>query len=231
MRIMATAMPPRIIPVAFTTITSQVPILILMEVVFMEHREQLAVRCIFFFMTFCCSCHHGVRHQQHPQLRWFDENTLQLQNENGVFTQNGTAFSGTVYSLAGNKKDTIAVGSIVNGREDGEWRKYFSNGQMMERRYYKDGNKAGIFNGWWPNGAKRLTYHFQNGEYEGSCRDWTEKGVLISDMNYHEGHETGEQKQFYEDGKVKSNYIIKDGRRYGLLGTKNCVNVSDSVFN
>jgi antitoxin component YwqK of YwqJK toxin-antitoxin module len=101
---------------------------------------------------------------------------------------------------------------------------------LMERRFYEQGKKTGIFDGWWPNGHKRLTYHFQNGEYEGNCRDWTDRGVLINDMNYHEGHETGEQRQFYEDGKIKSNYVIKDGRRYGLLGTKNCVNVSDSVF-
>jgi antitoxin component YwqK of YwqJK toxin-antitoxin module len=201
-----------------------------MEMAFMEHREPLAVRSIFCFMMFCCSCHHGVRHQQFSPLKWFEENTLQLQNENGVFTQNGIAFSGTVYSLADNKKDTVAVGSFVNGKEDGEWRKYFSCGLLMERRFYKLGKKTGIFHGWWPNGYKRLTYHFQNGEYEGNCRDWTDKGVLINDMNYHEGHETGEQKQFYEDGKIKSNYVIKDGRRYGLLGTKNCVNVSDSVF-
>ena len=25
------------------------------------------------------------------------------------------------------------------------------------------------------------------------------------------------------------NYVIKNNRRYGLLGTKNCINVSDSI--
>ena len=32
------------------------------------------------------------------------------------------------------------------------------------------------------------------------------------------------------DKKNKSNYIIKNNRRYGLLGTKNCVNVSDDLI-
>jgi antitoxin component YwqK of YwqJK toxin-antitoxin module len=49
-------------------------------------------------------------------------------------------------------------------------------------------------------------------------------------MNYVMGHESGAQQQFYTDGKIKANYTIIDGRRYGLLGTKNCVNVSDSIF-
>jgi antitoxin component YwqK of YwqJK toxin-antitoxin module len=49
-------------------------------------------------------------------------------------------------------------------------------------------------------------------------------------LNYQKGHEEGEQKWWYDNGKIKANYIIKDGRRYGLLGTKNCINVSDSIF-
>jgi hypothetical protein len=39
------------------------------------------------------------------------------------------------------------------------------------------------------------------------------------------------QTWWYDNGKVKSNYRIIEGRRFGLLGTKNCINVSDSIFN
>jgi antitoxin component YwqK of YwqJK toxin-antitoxin module len=49
-------------------------------------------------------------------------------------------------------------------------------------------------------------------------------------MTYRKGYEDGLQQQFYESGKVKANYMMLDGRRYGMLGTKNCVNVSDSIF-
>ena len=49
-------------------------------------------------------------------------------------------------------------------------------------------------------------------------------------MNYVKGHEEGSQKMYYDNGKIRSNYTIIAGRRYGLLGTKNCVNVADSVF-
>jgi len=49
-------------------------------------------------------------------------------------------------------------------------------------------------------------------------------------MNYKNGYEDGRQEQYYDNGKVKANYIMMSGRRYGLLGTKNCVNVTDSVF-
>ena len=47
-------------------------------------------------------------------------------------------------------------------------------------------------------------------------------------MNYYNGKEQGSQKVWYNNGKIKSNYVVKDGRRYGLLGTKNCTNVKDT---
>lgn len=161
----------------------------------------------------------------------YNEANVQLQNEAGIFTHNRQPFTGTVYSLLPNQRDTMAVGSFIDGKEDGEWRRYFAAGQLMEKRFYSAGKKAGVYEAWWPDGRQRLLYHFSDGEYEGACEDWAENGVLISEMNYHRGHEDGPQKQWYDNGKIKANYVIKDGRRYGLLGTKNCVNVSDSVFN
>ena len=73
-------------------------------------------------------------------------------------------------------------------------------------------------------------YVFVNDEYEGTCREWSSDGLLVKEMNYLKGHEEGSQRWWYDNGKIKANYIIKQGRRYGLLGTKNCMNVSDSIF-
>jgi antitoxin component YwqK of YwqJK toxin-antitoxin module len=193
----------------------------------MERRVQSPVKWLTLIVLFaaCFS-------EQYPEQedKWYNEAFINLQNENEVYTLNGRPFSGIVYSLAANKKDTVAVGSFLNGKEDGEWRRYYINGQISDRRFYSKGKKAGVYAGWWPNGTKRLLYHFCDGEYEGNCSDWNDKGTLVSSMHYTKGYETGLQQQFYENGKVKANYMMIEGRRYGLLGTKNCVNVSDSVF-
>ncbi len=222
-----------------------------MAVVFTEQQEQLPDRkmksewsivnrsfisYLYFNMTamliaLLCGCTNRQtdKHLQ-KEMRLYNEASIQLQNENGIYTNDHQPFTGTVFSLSPTKKDTLSIGSFVEGKEDGEWRKYFTNGQLMEKRFYSTGKKVGTYTAWWPNGKQRLLYHFAAGEYEGACQDWAEDGTLISEMSYHEGHEEGPQKQWYENGKIKANYIIKDGRRYGLLGTKNCVNVSDSVF-
>ena len=99
----------------------------------------------------------------------------------------------------------------------------------MEKRYFNKGVKVGVMKNWWENGQLQSEYHFNNGEYDGTCREWNFGGVLIREMNYENGYEKGSQKQWYDNGSYRSNYVIRDGRRYGLLGTKNCVNVSDSL--
>ena len=99
----------------------------------------------------------------------------------------------------------------------------------MEQRYYVQGVKTGTLKRYWSNGKIQAIYFFANGEYQGTCREWNPEGKLVREMNYERGHESGSQKQWYDDGSIRSNYIIRNDRRYGLLGTKNCINVSDSV--
>ena len=125
--------------------------------------------------------------------------------------------------------DTLSVQLYLDGKEHGRWVKYHPDGSLMEERFFDHGKKTGIMKGWWANGQLQSLYHFYNDEYEGECSDWNDKGVLIRRMHYIKGHEDGLQQQWYDDGSVRSNYVIVKGRRYGLLGTKNCVNVSDSL--
>ncbi|MCX6338150.1 MAG: toxin-antitoxin system YwqK family antitoxin, partial [Bacteroidetes bacterium] len=66
--------------------------------------------------------------------------------------------------------------------------------------------------------------------YEGELSEWTFDGKLIHLAHYIDGQEEGSQKLWYDNGKIRANYVIIKGKRYGLLGTKNCKNVSDSIF-
>jgi antitoxin component YwqK of YwqJK toxin-antitoxin module len=149
---------------------------------------------------------------------------------NGLLMQADTAFSGTIFSFFSGTKDTAEVSSYNGGKEDGEWRKYYPSKKLKEKRYFKDGSKTGEYLVWWENGNKQLQYFFEADEYQGVCKEWNQAGFLNKIMTYKKGHEEGHQQWWYDDGKIKANYVIIDGRRYGLLGTKNCVNVSDSIF-
>lgn len=151
-------------------------------------------------------------------------------NDGLVYDQNGL-FTGVTYALYPDRKDTLSIASYKEGKADGEWKRFYEHHLLLEKRYYDEGNKTGKMETWWPNGKLQKQYFFKDDEYEGTCREWNPNGRLIQEMNYVKGYEVGSQKMFYDDGKVRCNYLMMNGRRYGLLGTKNCTNVSDSVFN
>ncbi len=185
---------------------------------------QQAQFLISIFLIFLCSC-------QSKEHKYIIADVNSLSEKNGiVYQQNGTLFSGIAY-LLNEAKDTVFTYSYKDGKEDGIWKKFYKNGKLEEERMFKEGKKTGQLLAYYPNGKKHLIYNFKDGEYHGTCSEWSDAGVLTKEMHYNMGKEEGRQKIFYDNGKVKSNYQVIDGRQYGLIGTKNCINVSDSIFN
>lgn len=161
---------------------------------------------------------------------YLNSSDQRLSNRNGTIYFLETPYTGNLFTLYETRGDTAAIARYVEGKENGEWKKYYSGQKLQEIRVYTMGKKTGVLQSWWPNGQKQFFYQFKDDEYEGNCYEWNERGGLTRVMHYKAGHEEGVQKIWYENGKIKANYIIQSGRRYGLLGTKNCVNVSDSIF-
>lgn len=105
--------------------------------------------------------------------------------------------------------------------------KWYNDGQLMERRCYKDGRRNGLHEGWWPDGSKKFEYHYHNDAYNGEVVEWYEDGQMYRRMNYKDGHEDGRQQMWKPDGRIMANYEMKNGRKYGLAGVKNCTTVWD----
>ena len=100
----------------------------------------------------------------------------------------------------------------------------------MEVRNYKQGQKNGAQVAYFDNGTKKFEFVAKKDVYEGELKEWNKEGNLIHLATYENGHEEGTQKLWYDNGKIRANYVMLKGKRYGLLGTKNCKNVSDSIF-
>jgi antitoxin component YwqK of YwqJK toxin-antitoxin module len=110
------------------------------------------------------------------------------------------------------------------------YKKFYNNNQLMEYREFRNDMKNGKQITYWDNGNKRLEYWAKNDVCEGELKEWDYNGNLFHLAHYKDGQEEGVQKMWYENGKIRANYVILEGKRFGLLGTKNCKNVSDSVF-
>jgi antitoxin component YwqK of YwqJK toxin-antitoxin module len=121
-------------------------------------------------------------------------------------------------------KQKATQNAYFNGKLEGIQQKWFENGAKMEVRFYKENRKVGMHEGWYANGQKRFEYFIENDIPIKTHREWYQNGQLYSLSNYdQEGQPEGEQKMWFETGQIKSNYIIKDGRRFGFLGAKGCM--------
>lgn len=174
-------------------------------------------------VLFCSACN------KQAELQYFNANSLLLENKNGIIYHEKKPFSGIVFQLNENA-DTVAIFGFYKGKEHGEWKRFYPNRQVEEIRYFDKGVKINTLTRWWENGQMQLQCNFKNGEYDGTFKEWNREGRLTKEMNYKNGYEEGSQKVFYDNGKIRSNYVVKNQKRIGLLGTKNCINVSDSIF-
>ena len=166
--------------------------------------------------------------QNQPKEVFIFADSLNIKTIGGITTANGRPVTGRLFSLYTPKDTAFSVG-FLNGKEEGVALFWYKEGPLKEHRLFRNGHKEGIHKGWWPNGRKKFIFHFKDDMYEGNVQEWDELGQPYRDMNYHLGQEEGQQRLWYDNGQLRSNYIIKNNRRYGLLGTKNCVNVADSI--
>ena len=63
-----------------------------------------------------------------------------------------------------------------------------------------------------------------NDKYEGEFKEWYSSGLLGKDFHYVKGQEEGSQRLWWDNGTVRANYVIRDGKKYGLIGMKLCTN-------
>lgn len=149
-----------------------------------------------------------------------------LKERGGMMYYDSLVFTGKVIGLFQNG-DTASVREYDKGLQNGIERIYHQNGKISEVRNYIDGRKEGEHKGWWENGSQKFIYHFKDDLFEGSVKMWNEKGMLFGDYNYVKGHEEGTQKAWFPDGTLQANYVVKNNRKYGLTGVKNCKTVTD----
>lgn len=168
--------------------------------------------------------------QPSPEMPvYIDANKIRIHVSEGITFSQEKTVSGIIFSTDA-EGDTLFTVPFLNGKENGLAHFFYPGNRRQAERLYVNGWKEGAHRGWYPNGRSQFEYHFHNDLFEGSYKEWFPNGKLFRNMHYEKGEESGVQQSWYTTGKVKTNYIIKDNRRYGLLGTKHCKNVADSIF-
>jgi antitoxin component YwqK of YwqJK toxin-antitoxin module len=194
----------------------------------------MKIKALIYLLLCACSCSDESSilpiNKEQPVIDFISKADSTLSVKNDTLFIKGIKYSGFVYELDSTTKDSISVNSYKYGLLHGRSKKWYSNKQLMEIRFYSDGKKNGRQASFWQNGNKRFEFFAKDDRYEGELKEWNVEGKLIHLANFKNGQEEGAQKLWYDNGKIRANYVVIQGKRYGLLGTKNCRNVSDSIF-
>jgi len=125
--------------------------------------------------------------------------------------------------------DTAIIRGFYNRVPEGRQVVWNEQGVPVSSAFYINGKKEGLQQTWWPNKTPQLRYSTSDNDYEGEFLEWNSAGVLIKQFNYLKGQESGHQRLWWDNGTVRANYVIRNGRKYGLIGLKICANPNDSI--
>ncbi len=111
---------------------------------------------------------------------------------------------------------------VRRGREEGEWREWYDNGQLERTANYEDGRLQGSFAEWHANGTMRFETVFESrGRKDemlnGRTRWWYENGQLLAEGFYENGLINGPWREWYPNGNLHVEAVFQGSRVSGSL--------------
>lgn len=167
-------------------------------------------------------CLRGNALHQFPQRGLISVSDTGLHQHGPVLYYGNTPFNGTLFqcNAAG---DTLLLDPYTDGLQNGLQTLFYPSGKIRESRLYVQGKREGIHRGWYADGMRRFAYQYHNDVFDGVFCEWYDNGNLYRQMHFVRGQEDGSEQIFEDDGTVYANYVVRNGRRYGLTGTKHCL--------
>ncbi|MCE9500874.1 MAG: hypothetical protein K8R21_10305 [Leptospira sp.] len=170
-------------------------------------------KTIFLALLFLMQC------QEEVTIEISDPNLVM---QGGKFFYNGEGFSGKIRQENPVMEEEY-ITSYKNGMEDGEYIARKKNGQLLEKRFFKEGQKHGIHRSWFPNGNNRLYSEFDNGKYINDRWEWYDNNQPYIFEKFDANGKILVAKTWNKFGHIYMNIAFaKNGSSVGLPGSKIC---------
>ena len=132
-----------------------------------------------------------------PSPSWCETFTIDdLVKRDGLYYEKFTdvPFTG---NISGKTK-----GKIENGKADGSWRDYYTNGQLFSKGNYKNGKRGGPWFIYFESGQLKTEGNYKNGKKDGPWFINYESGWLKTEGNCKNGEMDGRWSE-YGDGAFR----------------------------
>lgn len=101
-----------------------------------------------------------------------------------------------------------------SGKREGEYKNYFSNGQLKEEGFFKENKQEGLWKHWNENGWMNAEINFENGKKEKIFRTWYRNfPQLSSESEYKNNKKHGYTKTWSIRGQLTSLVQYENGKR------------------
>lgn len=158
-----------------------------------------------------------------------DKSMLTLNPGKGLVYCDGQPFSGNSV-LSGESGLVLERIFYRNGNRSGALRKWYSNGQLSFEAFYTDNKLNGTSRSWWSDGTLRSESNHLAGRVQGTQTQWYKSGALFKERNIADGKEEGMQRAWRENGQLYTNYEAKNGRIFGLKRSKLCFELENELI-
>jgi hypothetical protein len=132
----------------------------------------------------------------------------------------GRPMTGTLKRL--DQAGVATLTPLQRGRVHGLVISRFANGQRRGEGAFVHGQAQGVHRAWWPSGQLQSEQSFKADKPDGALRTWYASGRPYQEHHYVQGQEEGPQRVWFEDQRLRANYVVRDGRRYGSIGAMTC---------
>lgn len=123
----------------------------------------------------------------------------------------------------GKKTDTYYNGTtkaeytLVNGRLNGLFKKYYENSNLQKTGSFVNGIENGLFKEYDEDGNIEAEYSMSNGELNGSLKTFYSNGKLKKSGFYIKANEHGNFIEYDENGNKEAEYVMANGMKNGIL--------------
>jgi hypothetical protein len=149
-----------------------------------------------------------------------------VEHVHGQWSRDGRPMTGTLIEREA-EGGVVMIARVANGVVDGAERRWFSNGRLESVRTFAAGRKAGVHEGWWPDGTPRFRASYHDDAFDGVYEAWHRTGTMSERREFLRGHEEGRQQMWMADGTLFVNYEMRNGRRFGMVNAKPCLPVGE----
>ncbi len=120
------------------------------------------------------------------------------------------------------KTQKVEEGYYVNGRKEGTWVKYFSDGSVQLKGTYNNNRPEGSYTRYYSNGKIAEQGEFRANGYKGLLMRYHENGQLAYRANFNnQGQESGKVCYYHPNGKLALSYTVKNGQIQGQVARYN----------